>query len=613
MSRHKNAEPEDTSFSLTFGGGVNTRKTQFDLNPAEAEELVNMRLDIDRNSLTPRPPFVKMADLDDNSLGVPSVSGQKVISIIPYPPRGNDFYSSAFLVQMSGGKILLCCMFSYNQKWQTFDTGHTVNTDAILSGGYESYSSLDDRLIITDITKTERVRWVRVNVTNGGFTVDWDTLPHNLSATDFFAAHCFIERERAWFADIKTVGSGGTSDTPHMVVGSAVADVTTLSISDRPSSAIGVGDPFFLLSPDLKQVEGMISTFSSVLIATQRGKTFILSGSTSEDFYFTPFFPGSGVENKQSMAYAGNDILLYREGKIDTLAGIEAFGDVQNDDLTRPIAPELLGKPPKDPDGFPVVAFDSSLFFHTAEQTIHLCRQGDPGMWVNHKSFRDQQAKDVSLLRQGDPVSGWVRWEDDDVLDTFSSNAPAVPVLKNASLFIYNNKAGFNSGRGSFVDTFLIAPGDHPTVYYLDVEHRDTDLYQKDTYSTHYLDAVKDNFTCSYKSKIVEAPSGKGITEMTGRITYVPRDKGIHTSDVDAPDVTVTVYLTGKRDRDIVRTVRLLRRSDLNDVAAGNIDTSPRSVSFSFPLGGAEYLQIGISFAGDQLIEILKVDCNVKA
>jgi hypothetical protein len=589
--RFENDDPKHLAFSLTFGGGMNTRKPAISIGDTEGELVENIDIDIDRGTLTRRPPYVEILKLSEWT----SVSsGETIVSLIPYPYSPlNSNPLETFLIQTSTGNVHLAFINPANQRWEVGSTGSaptrpafaTVHPDAVLAGGYDTYSELDNAVIITDLTKNETVKWL----TNTAGTIAFVDFPHNLGGTvDFYAAHCFIEDERAWFADITTDTAGTVVDTPHLVVGSQRGSATVLSVSARPSSALGGDDAFYLLSPDLKRVDALISALGAVIIVTEKGKTFILSGVSAKDFYMYPLFSGSGVDNKRGTAFAGNDVLIASRNRLDTLAGVQAFGDVENDDYSRPIQPSL-----ENPAKISTTKYaETSLYFEEIGRRVFLKRQGEEAAWVAHKAFRDQKAKEVS---------GWAKWSTDTgVFQSYDVTA-FMPTVR-AEIFVFGN----TFATGGRIETTLVASGDNGVdagkVFYLDHRHGDVDVYKKTDYPAG--DTVDDDFTCLFRSKMFTSPSGKGAKNITGRVRYIPRHSDTATT------ATVRLLFAGSRRRNISKTITL---SDNEDSTALAVNKTPRSTKFSFQTGNSESFQVEVSFPGDKLIEILGIDFTLDA
>lgn len=88
----------------------------------------------------------------------------------------------------------------------------------------------------------------------------------------------------------------------------------------------------------------MVSAFGVISVSSELGNIYKITGSDSSDAQISKFFPRSNASGDEAMVYAGNDILYGRIGAIESLASVEQFGDVKNDDLTIPIEDEVLSE-----------------------------------------------------------------------------------------------------------------------------------------------------------------------------------------------------------------------------------------------------------------------------
>ena len=119
---------------------------------------------------------------------------------------------------------------------------------------------LDEVVLISDLAqKSPVLQW-------DGTTLS--EMTHNLSATSSHAIF-EVENERVFYANVK---SG--SATPHVIVGSGRSDYDNLSVTNRPSSGLNAGDPFFLNTPDLRYINGIVIAFGRLSVSTRDGRFF---------------------------------------------------------------------------------------------------------------------------------------------------------------------------------------------------------------------------------------------------------------------------------------------------------------------------------------------------
>lgn len=299
---------EENAVSLKFGGGLHTRASEEDVEIREAHSGQNFDLDFENRQLRNRKPF----------------------DLLGTAPNGSAIRGGASLLDSSGNVSMLIQAGNTVYEWDgtSFASKGTVNSSAKLRGRLVANSLLDDLVVITDLNMVEPV------LTWDGTTLS--TMSHNLTGA-FIAKYCFIANERAHYAD---VSSNGTR-TRHMIVGAKRGVYNNLSVSDRPSSALNEEDPFFLLTPDLRPVNGIVEAFGIVAVSSEKGSVFKLTGASAKDFAFAELYPGSGASGDESLVHAGNDILYGRPGRIESLASTEKFGDVETDDLSRWVADEI--------------------------------------------------------------------------------------------------------------------------------------------------------------------------------------------------------------------------------------------------------------------------------
>lgn len=382
---------KDGSISATFrfGGGLNTTTNPADIDPREASAGENFHLQLDGGSLKKRAPFSLIATATNNR---EIMGGGEYIDA--------DGNVSAFI--QAGPTVY---------KWNgasTFTSVATVNQASRLRGDRHSTSILDGYAIVTDLARQETVKtW------NGTTFAD---LSHNLGAP-LKAKYCIMHEERAFFGNVQ---SG--SATPHVLLGSKRSDVKTLTVTNRPSSALSEEDPFFLAMHDLRPINGMLMAFGLLCISSEDGEINKLSGGSAKDFSIDSLFEGSAAAGDEAIAYVGNDILIGRHGKIESLGAIEAFGDVATDDVSRWIA-NLI----KDIRRW-TIKYDARL--HRAYLWPELGGNGE--LYVLEKSLFDP------LHRQATRVLGVSPWS------IWRTNYGDGAFVKTASFYIRNPADGID-------------------------------------------------------------------------------------------------------------------------------------------------------------------------
>lgn len=289
---------------VQFPGGLNEQQ-----NPTlyECIEGYNFDLGLKASKLIPRKPI----DLKGTATNALSVNG-----FVQLVKRDN---TETTLVQ-SGDTVYL---------WDganSFTSKGTVSSSSRLR---DTYWSLGDYSVITDTAKATVVKkW-------DGTTLS--TLTTGLGAS-LFAKYGVVHQNRVWLANVTT-----TTDTPHLIVASALDDPTSYNTSLRGGptpeggTTFSVGtEAFFLLSPDLRPINGMVSFFGNLVISTDGGRLFVLTGTNASTYKFIPYYSGSAAIGTEAMVNIGNDVIYMKGGGgVDLLSTTQTSGDVSADDVSR--------------------------------------------------------------------------------------------------------------------------------------------------------------------------------------------------------------------------------------------------------------------------------------
>lgn len=286
---------------ITFGGGLNEWET-----PTLSEAFrgsVNFELSKDSYSLTPRPPV----DLRGTATNTADVRG--FLQLI----KRDD--TETTLVQAGGA------VYSWDGG-STFTSVGTCTTSSRLRG---EFWPLNDYLVVTDIEKSTVVKkW-------DGST--FSTLTTGLG-TDLYAAYAIVHLGRMWLFNVKT-----STDTPHLMVASAFENPTSYDTTNRAVTGTFTSglEAFYMLTPDLRSINGVCKTLSGdLIISTNEGSLFKLSGTGPTSFKWDNFYPGSQAIGDESIASMGNDVAYMRKGgNIESLVATQNYGDVASDDLSR--------------------------------------------------------------------------------------------------------------------------------------------------------------------------------------------------------------------------------------------------------------------------------------
>lgn len=367
-------QTQDLSFTLKFGGGINSAASEDDVNPTEAVYGQNFILDYRNKNLSPRNPIEKLGT---------APNGSRINGFINHV----DANGVSTIVIQAGAAL-----YNWNETIG-FQSVGTATTSARLRGHERHYWPLDDLVIITDIALSSPV------LTWNGSAIA--TMTHNLVG-DFKAKYCWIDNEKAYFCNVVS----NSVATPHMVVASKVSDYQNLSTSNKPTSAIGADDPFYLLTPDLRPINGALGYFGNIVISSEKGSLYSITGTDSSDTSIIPFYPRSYTTGNESMAYAGNDVILGRLGRIESLVSTQNYGDIATDDLTVPIKPDLA-----DLSNW-LMAYNSrtqKIYVHADSDTVIWQYSKDVGSadvspWVKLTTLNSMNMNPTAMMSMIDPL-----------------------------------------------------------------------------------------------------------------------------------------------------------------------------------------------------------------
>lgn len=290
---------------LTFGGGVNE---QDDIN-VQLDECVsgeNFRLTKQQNSFRPRPAF----DLKGTAPNAGAIRG-----IMQLVKRDN---TQTNLVK-AGDTV-----YDVNSSF-VFTSKGTVNATSRLRG---STWALDDKLIITDLDKLTTVReWDGTTMT---------VMAHMISGvTDLYAKYCVADfNNRNWLFNVTT----DSNDNPHVILVSEFENHDNMDNSKRAGDlSFSTGnEPFFLTIPDGRPINGAVEFFGSIVVSTEGGKLFRITGNDSTNYQISEYYSGSAAVGSESIVNIGNDLMYLRQGGvIEFFSATDTSGDVSADDASR--------------------------------------------------------------------------------------------------------------------------------------------------------------------------------------------------------------------------------------------------------------------------------------
>ncbi len=336
----------DKTVVLKFGGGVHSRASEEDIDVRECSKGENFDLDLQNFHLRRRKAFSTLGQVPN---------GSEIRGFISLKDSNGNI---SFLVQ-AGDTV-------YQWDGTTFTSRATVNASAKLRGRISHNWLLDDIVIITDINLSDVVmQWDGTTLSDIAFTDENDA-----SYTPFQAKYCIIRDERAIYGNVIDKVPFAS---PHMMVGSKVSDYKNITVANQPSSALAEDDPFYLLTPDLRQINSEVSAFGLVTLSTVDGNVWKLIGNSSKDFQFNELYPDSAASGDESMTYIGNDILYGRPGIIESLARTDKFADVATDDISVGISDSI--------DGYT----DWTLVYNKRTQRVYCYSNSTSEFWVLYK------------------------------------------------------------------------------------------------------------------------------------------------------------------------------------------------------------------------------------
>lgn len=283
------------------------------------------------------------------------------------------------LVKRDNTQTTLVCAGNTVYQWDGSTTWTSKGTVPVGSLLRDVYWSLGDYLVITDVSLSNVVQ-------------KWDgTTLSNLTTglgTPLYAKYGIVHLGRVWLFNVTT-----NTSTPHLMVASALEDPTTYDTSKRggPTTSGGSSfstgtEAFYMLSPDLKPINGVALFQNTLVISTLNGRLFQLTGTSAKDFAWVDFFDGSPAVGSESLASIGNDVVFMRQGgHINLLSATQNFGNARTDELTR-----WLNQTIKNLGGANQIIYDITnqkvLFFIPGKVLV---------------LFKDFLAKDRYQLREG--------------------------------------------------------------------------------------------------------------------------------------------------------------------------------------------------------------------
>ena len=369
---------------ITYAGGLNENEGT-DIN--ECQEGQNFELMLGDTDFKPRPPqdlkgtatlggtiagIMQMITQDDTETTLIFEDDSSTPTI--YTWDGSTTFTSKRTANLSVGSKLRDVYFSLDDTLSIFDiakltplmkwdgtnlTRHLTSLDSGSGGSVSSITrsgttatvttsgshglSTGDLVIHAGANETDYNIEAEITVTGAAtytYTVAGSpttpatgTITWSLGA-EMFAKYGIVHNGRLWAFNVKV----DSSDTPHLMVASAFEDIKTFDTTKRAGdSTFTTGnEAFYLLTPDLKPINGVVEFNKQLIISTEGGHLYRLAGYDSATYEWIDYHPGSAAIGDESLVNFGNDVAFMRRGgNIDTLRATDTSGDVSVDDISR--------------------------------------------------------------------------------------------------------------------------------------------------------------------------------------------------------------------------------------------------------------------------------------
>lgn len=424
----------------------------------------------------------------------------------------------------------------------------SCDSNARLRGWLNQNWQLRDSVIVTDLAGREDVfEW---NGDSDGFTrIGFQTSEGNDFGA-FQAKYCAISNERALFANI----TDSTGEYPHLIVGSERGDLLTISTEDRPSSAIGEADPFFLVNPDLRPINGIVESSNMIAFSGREGSMFRMTGSSAEDFAIEELFSGSAASGDEPIVNTGNDIVYGRSGSISALSRAIELGDTEDVDLSVAIRNEIQ------------LFSGWNLVYNSRTHKIYCFPEGGNEVWVAQKQMI------------GSELSPWTRF-------TTQHDLGFSPTV---AMNLYDPRDGLE---------------------YIFMGDEDGNLYRLEGY-LNQQDAGSEDIVVRRRSKMFSPPVDMRIVNgLEGWVTFKKK--------VEDVSVNLKLLFSGESIRDVTKTLTLTGLSGGNYYGGSTyyggdgyygIQFFDRSQRRRFQAaGGSTEFQVEIEVEGSNDFEIAEV------
>lgn len=295
--------------SLTFEGGLNEQDINL-VNQSECIAGYNFELGAKNSHYNPRKPF----DLLGTATNSSPIDG--FVQLIKSDNTETTLVQAGATVYLWDGA-------------STFTSKGTVSSNSRLRG---TTWTLGGYSVISDLGKATVIqKWDGTSLTS---------LTTGLGSA-LYAKYGVVHLNRIWLFNVQA----GT-DTPHLFVASAFENPTSYDTSKRAKdSTFSTGnEAFYMTIPDGRPINGVSLFFGNLIISTESGSLWKLTGSSSLDFALIPYYPGSAAIGNESLVSIGDDVIyMKRDGVIESVGLTQTAGDVATNDLSRFIRTSVSG------------------------------------------------------------------------------------------------------------------------------------------------------------------------------------------------------------------------------------------------------------------------------
>lgn len=381
---------------VTFPYGLNENVS---VQPGECSAGANFDLQMFRSSLVPRMPF----DLKGTATNAGKLTG--LLQLVKRDNTETTLTVNATKVYLWDGA-------------SSFTDKGTVNADALLRG---EYWSLGEYLVITDLNLN--------NVVSTWDGTTFGAMTHTGIVGNLYAKFAIVHLNRVWLFNIKV----GSTSFPHMILACKFEDPTNWDSSTRGGpTEVGGGsfatglEAFYVLMPDLKAINGVCLLANQLIISTDKGRMWTLTGSSAKDFQITDFQDTAPAIGTNSVIAMGNDVIYPRQGNaVVLLFATQAFGNVLQAGAAHWIPNTLSG----------ITTFNDIVYDVTNQRVL---------FFVNNKVlvlYKEILAQDRSAMKDGPSPWGVYTTQDSTAFNTKSAKYMLRPGTSTYSIF-FGDDAG---------------------------------------------------------------------------------------------------------------------------------------------------------------------------